>query len=426
MQQLNLTLKNGQPVFSWCPNIEEGALNQIEELSKLPFVEHIAIMPDSHKGELAPIGSVIATKNEILPFAVGTDCGCGMGAFKTNLNKNEFDDNKKKTVHHSVTRTIPFGFNHNSKKRKEEIEERFKDSIDDLLEEYYDNFREEYNPVYIIDRDSIVSQLGTLGGGNHFIEIQYDTEDSIWIMVHSGSRNFGTKFYEHYDKIATELCQKWYSNSSVPFLPADSKEGKSYLELMDALLKFAYLNRQIMIEDVIKNMLHYFPHMKNAEINFDGATNEFQYGKLINIHHNYASLEHHMGKNLWIHRKGAVLARKGVLGIIPGSQSTNSFITVGNGNNLSLNSSSHGSGRKMGRKEFNVSQQHRVKEIELEMESKGIMYSKFQKSSRGRDEGMYDISESGDAYKDVISVMNDQIDLVTPLVKLSPLINWKG
>jgi tRNA-splicing ligase RtcB len=120
---------------------------------------------------------------------------------------------------------------------------------------------------------------------------------------------------------------------------------------MNVLLDFAYLNRQIMIEDVIKNMLHYFPHMKNAEMNFDGATKEFQYGKLINIHHNYASLESHMGKNLWIHRKGAVLARKGVLGIIPGSQSTNSFITIGNGNNLSLNSSSHGSGRKMGRKQ---------------------------------------------------------------------------
>jgi len=425
MQQLNLTLKNGQSVFSWCPNIEESALNQVEELAKLPFVEHIAIMPDSHKGELAPIGSVIATKNEILPFAVGTDCGCGMGAFKTNLNKHEFNDNNKKTVHHSIVRTIPFGFNHNSNKRQEEIELRFKDAIDDLREEYCDDLRDGNFPD-LITREAIVSQLGTLGGGNHFIEIQYDTEDSIWIMVHSGSRNFGTKFYEYYDKIATELCQKWHSSSSVPFLPADSKEGKSYLAVMNVLLDFAYLNRQIMIEDVIKNMLHYFPHIKNAEMNFDGATKEFKYGKLINIHHNYASLESHMGKNLWIHRKGAVLARKGVLGIIPGSQSTNSFITIGNGNNLSLNSSSHGSGRKMGRKEFNVSQQHRVKEIELEMESKGIMYSKFQKSSRGRDEGMYDISESGDAYKDVISVMKEQEDLVTPLVKLSPLINWKG
>ena len=240
-------------------------------------------------------------------------------------------------------------------------------------------------------------------------------------MVHSGSRNFGKKFYDHYKDVAIKLGKMWYSPSEIPFLPIHSKEGQECLSYMDILLQFAFLNRRVMIDDIIKDITHYFPHFKNiTQQSVEGV------GELINIHHNYASLENHMGKDLLVHRKGAVLARKGTIGIIPGSQSTFSFITIGNGNPMSLNSSSHGSGRKMGRKEFNLQNQSRVKEIEEEMKNKGICYSKFQKSTRGRDNGLTDISESGDAYKDVIQIMNNQIDLVTPLVKLSPIINWKG
>jgi len=240
-------------------------------------------------------------------------------------------------------------------------------------------------------------------------------------MIHSGSRGFGKKFYDYFKDVATKLCRQWHSVSPIPFLPAESEEGRDYIEWMNLLLRFALLNRQIMIDDVINNILHYFPNMKNiTSQSVSGA------GDLINIYHNYACLEHHMGKDYWVHRKGAVLARKGVIGIIPGSQSTNSFITLGLGKEISLNSCSHGSGRKMGRTEFTIQNQSRVQEIEDDMKKKGIIFSKFQKSTRGRSEGMYDISESGDAYKDVLSVMEHQSDLVSPIVKLSPVINWKG
>lgn len=238
-------------------------------------------------------------------------------------------------------------------------------------------------------------------------------------MIHSGSRGFGKQFYDHFKDIASKLCQQWYSSSPIPFLPADTNEGKDYLNWMNFLLRFAFLNRQIMMDDVVHNILHYFPNMQNIT-DFVGEK------KIINIHHNYASIEYHMGKNLWVHRKGAVLARKGIIGIIPGSQSTNSFITTGLGDPLSLDSCSHGSGRKMGRKQFNIQNQSKAQEIEADMKRKGIVFSSFKKAERGRDKGMIDLSETGDAYKDVISVMDNQKELVAPLVKLSPLISWKG
>jgi tRNA-splicing ligase RtcB (3'-phosphate/5'-hydroxy nucleic acid ligase) len=256
---------------------------------------------------------------------------------------------------------------------------------------------------------------------NHFIEMQYDENGSVYGMVHSGSRNIGKKTCDYFDNLAIGLNQKWHAGSSVPFLPVDSAEGRDYIEWMKLCVKFSFMNRRAMLEDVISNLNHYFPSMRVTTNTIEGVD-----GDIFQICHNYASLEHQMGKDLWIHRKGAVLARKGVIGLIPGSQSTNSFVTVGLGNAQSLESCSHGSGRKMGRKEFNVRNKGKEKEIEDEMRSKGIVFSKFKKSERGRDKDMYDLSEAGGAYKDVMSVMENQKDLVAPLVKLTPLINWKG
>jgi tRNA-splicing ligase RtcB len=190
---------------------------------------------------------------------------------------------------------------------------------------------------------------------------------------------------------------------------------------MNLCVKFSFLNRKIMMHDVIRNLRHYFPSLEVITKSIEGVNDD-----IISISHNYASQENHMGKNYFIHRKGAVCARKGVIGIIPGSQSTNSFITMGLGEEKSLTSCSHGSGRKMGRTEFNVQNQSRAKDFEDDMKNKGIVYSKLKKSERGRDKGMWDLSETGDAYKDVLSVMEQQKDLVTPLVKLSPIISWKG
>jgi tRNA-splicing ligase RtcB (3'-phosphate/5'-hydroxy nucleic acid ligase) len=242
-------------------------------------------------------------------------------------------------------------------------------------------------------------------------------------MVHSGSRNIGKKVCEYFNEIAEKQNKQWYSNSAIPFLPVISSWGKDYISLMNLCVRFSFLNRQAMIEDVFKNIKHYFPNADIITKTIEGNKDD-----IINISHNYASQETISGNTYWVHRKGAVLARKGIIGIIPGSQSTNSFITVGLGNAESLESCSHGSGRKMGRKEFNVQNQAKLHEIEDDMKNKGIVFSKFKiaESRKGRDTGMYDLSEASGAYKDVISVMSHQEDLVKPLVKLYPLINWKG
>lgn len=403
-----------KPLFSWCPDLEPQAMKQMETVAKLPFVEHTAIMPDGHLGENVCIGGVIACKDVIIPSAVGVDISCGMGSIKTNLNVNDFTEEKKKTLHHAVERSIPTGFSHNGDKRQKEIETRFGQKIDFIAVKYETGTK-------IIDRKEISSQLGTLGGGNHFIELQYDESNNIWLTVHSGSRNIGLRVCNHFNEIAEKLNQQWYSNSPIPFLPSNSAEGKDYISWMNFCIRFSFLNRQAMIEDVFTNIKHYFPNAEIITKTVEGVTDD-----IINISHNYASQENFGKNNWWVHRKGAVLARKGTIGIIPGSQSTNTFITVGLGNENSLESCSHGSGRKMGRKDFNVKNQHRLHEIEEDMNKKGIVFSTFKKSERGRDEGMYDLSECSDAYKDVVSVMEHQKDLVKPLVKLTPIISWKG
>lgn len=403
-----------KPIFSWCPQIEQGALEQMIELAKLPFVEHCALMPDAHLGVSMPIGGVIACSGVIIPDAVGLDIGCGMGAFRTNLTLNDIRG-KEKILHQSINLSIPMGFSHNTNERKKEMEQKYGDKIEYAY--HIQSVADDKNPVVPIA--SFYEQMGTLGGGNHFLEIQYDEKENIWVMVHSGSRNIGKRVCEHFNEIADALNQKWHSKTTIPFLPVDTEEGKAYIGWMNMCLLFAFYNRNAMLEEIKRNMLHYFPNMK--------ITTEEVCGKnILDVHHNYASIEHHMGKDLWVHRKGAILARKDIIGIIPGSQSTNSFITIGKGSKTALESSSHGSGRKMGRTEFTIQNQGRIQEIEDDMKKKGIVYSKFQKSDRGRAKGMLDISETGNAYKDVLSVMEEQVDLVEPLVKLSPVINWKG
>lgn len=403
-----------KPIFNWASQLEAQAVDQMRVIAKLPFVEHCALMPDAHLGMEAPIGSVIACKDVIVPCFVGSDCGCGMGALRTNLKKEQFTESIRNVFHQAVARSIPTGMAHNNDSRRKSMEDKYGEKIDFLFDKFTP-------AVKVADKKAFFSQVGTLGQGNHFIEVQFDEQDNVWVMVHSGSRNIGKCLCDYFDDIAKKLNEKWHSKSIVGFLPVDSTEGEEYLKWMNICLRFAFLNREAMMNDVVANLLHYFPEMViTTKAAVEGVDD------LINIHHNYASQEHHFGKNLFVHRKGATLANAKTIGIIPGSQQTNSFITKGMGNHLSLFSSSHGSGRKMGRKDFNVQYQDKVGEIEVSMKDKGIVFTPFKKASRGRDEGMYDISESGGAYKDVISIMEDQKDLVSALVKLFPMINWKG
>lgn len=382
------------PIKMWLEDIEDGALAQAKNLANLPFAfKHIAIMPDSHQGYGMPIGGVLATKGVIIPNAVGVDIGCGMCAVKTSLT--EIDTKTLKKIMGEIRNVVPVGFNHQKEKQ----------SIDlmPLLGELEDE--KPFFPIVVQEYEKARQSLGTLGGGNHFIEIQKGSDGHIWIMIHSGSRNLGKQVADHYNKLAVELNKKWYSSvdtkQELAFLPLDSEEGKAYIREMDYCVDFAFVNRLLM--------------MNRIESIF---TNEFKvitYEPIINIAHNYARMENHFGENVMVHRKGATLADKNTIGIIPGSQGTKSYIVKGKGNAESFNSCSHGAGRKMGRGQAQ-------RDLNLEEEVKRLDDMGVVHAIRG----VKDLDEASGAYKDIDEVMENQKDLVEVLVELTPLGVIKG
>ena len=305
-----------------------GALEQATNLANLPFVfKHIAIMPDAHQGYGMPIGGVMATKDVVIPNAVGVDIGCGMCAIKTSISDIDIDN--LKTIMSLVRKTVPVCFAHQQKEQ------------DESLMPYGIDFEDDRYPIVKREYPSALKQLGTLGGGNHFIEFQKGSDGFIWIMIHSGSRNIGYQVANHYNKLAISLNEKWHSKVpkewQLAFLPIDSKEGQAYLEEMQYCVNFALANRSLMMDRI-----------KAA---FSETIENIEFGDMINIAHNYATIEHHFGKNVMIHRKGATRAYTNDIGIIPGSQGTKSYIVKGLGNTESFKSCSHGAGRVMGRKQ---------------------------------------------------------------------------
>lgn len=380
------------PVKMWLNEIEDGAVAQIKNLANLPFAfKHIAIMPDSHQGYGMPIGGVLATKGVIIPNAVGVDIGCGMCAVKTSLI--DIDQETLKKIMGEIRKAVPVGFNKH--KEPQPI---------DLMPPN----REENKDFPICDREfeSARFSLGTLGGGNHFIEIQKGNDGHIWIMIHSGSRNLGKQVADYYNKIAIALNEKWHS--SVPkewelaFLPIDSDEGQAYIREMNYCVDFALANRKLMMDrigDCFKSVL---PEVNILEMP-------------INIAHNYARMENHCSQNVMVHRKGATLATQDTIGIIPGSQGSKSYIVRGKGNPESFNSCSHGAGRKMGRKEAErtLNLEDEVKKLD----DMGVLHAI---------KGLSDLDEAPGAYKSIDEVMKNQEDLVEVLVELQPLGVIKG
>ena len=388
------------PVKLWLDDIEKGALAQAKNLANLPFAfKHIAIMPDAHQGYGMPIGGVMATKGVVVPNAVGVDIGCGMCAVKTSLT--EIDTDTLKKIMGEIRKVVPVGFKKHRKPQDETAMPR---------EGSFEGKRAaEGKQVVWFEYDNALKSLGTLGGGNHFIEIQKGSDGHIWVMIHSGSRNLGFKVAKHYNDLANELNQKWHSTVpkewGLAFLPLDSEEGQNYLREMQYCVDFALANRKLMMHEV-EDIIAWETHDM-----CDGVTPDFE--PMINIAHNYAAMENHFGENVMIHRKGATLAREGTIGIIPGSQGTKSYIVTGKGNKESFESCSHGAGRKMGR---NVAR----KTLNLEEEQKkleGIVHSI---------RSVKDLDEASGAYKDISVVMKNQKDLVDVLVELTPLGVIKG
>jgi tRNA-splicing ligase RtcB len=411
------SLKMKVPVKMWVDEVEEGAMKQIMNLASLPFVfKQVAIMPDCHQGYGMPIGGVLATDRVIIPNAVGVDIGCGMCAVKTSLKVEQLDKETLKKLMGKIREVIPLGMEHH----KEKQELNLMPLCNDLI-----NNSQEITPVIksmkVISQEfnSALKQLGTLGGGNHFIEIQKDAENNIWIMIHSGSRNLGYKVAKYYNEVAIELNKQWHTKVpkewELAFLPIGTKEAQQYIDEMQYCVDFALSNRKLMMNRIIGcigNVLFNQDsdkYIKKFPVDWENTEGA------INIAHNYASLEHHFGRDVWVHRKGATLAREGTIGIIPGSQGTKSYIVKGLGNPDSFMSCSHGAGRLMGR---NQAQKNLNLEEEIKkMEDRGIIHGI---------RTIKDLDEAAGAYKNIDVVMENQKDLVEILVELQPLAVIKG
>jgi tRNA-splicing ligase RtcB len=387
------------PIKLWLNVYEEGVVEQTRNLANLPFAfHHVALMPDAHQGYGMPIGGVLATKGVIIPNAVGVDIGCGMRAVKTSLRAEEFplEEIKKvlggsKECHGGIRSGIPVGFEHHSKAK-------------------FDNFMPYYNqdaiyPYVSKEYESARKQIGTLGGGNHFIELQKDAAGFIWFMIHSGSRNVGFKIANEYNRIAVELNEKYYSQVpkkwELAFLPFHSDEGSDYMREMEFCLEFAEANREVMDNIIRECLIEHFP---NIVFDFVG-----------DVRHNYVTIENHFGENVFIHRKGATSAKAGQLGIIPGSQGTKSYIVRGKGNPESFTSCSHGAGRKMSRTK--AREVLNLDDEKKRMDDQGIIHGVRHKS---------DLDEVAGAYKDIGVVMANQADLVDIVVELTPIAVVKG
>lgn len=379
------------PIKLWLDDLEEGALQQARNLANLPFAfHHIAIMPDAHVGYGMPIGGILAADGTIVPNAVGVDIGCGMCAVQTSLHRVSRED--LKLVMATIRASVPLGFAHHRTPLPH-----------DLMPQPGDRSA---LPVITVEYDNARTQIGTLGGGNHFIEIQQDRNGHIWFMVHSGSRNLGFRVANHYHKLAVELNKRW--RSPVPtawqlsFLPFDSKEGQLYYREMSYCVAFAGANR-----DLIRRQVEYALR--------ENISPDISFSAPINIAHNYAAVESHFGKKVLVHRKGATSARSGEHGIIPGSQGSNSYLVCGKGNAESFASCSHGAGRRMGRKQAQ-------KQLDLEREKRRLDDQGILHALRGR----RDLEEAAGAYKDIDEVIANQADLVDVVEVLTPLAVIKG
>lgn len=375
------------PIKLWLDELEEGALEQAKDIANLPIAhKHVAIMPDSHQGYGMPIGGVLATKDAIIPNAVGVDIGCGMCSLKTNLKDIDTDDLKK--ILGRTRETIPVGHKHHKKAQDEKWMPELKGDLPIV--------RQEYN--------SGRKQVGTLGGGNHFVEIQKGSDGYIWIMVHSGSRNIGYTTANHYHDKAIKATKE-RGDENVPkdlsYFVRGTEDFDNYLEEMNYCIDFALHNRKLMMERV-----------KDAFIEVSPSV---EFSNFINKPHNFAAVEEHFGEKLIVHRKGATRAEKGEWGMIPGSQGTTSYLVIGKGNPKSFNSCSHGAGRIMSRSKARKSLDFKS-EVGL-LKKQGVLHALRHKK---------DLDEAPGSYKNIKEVMAQQDDLIEIMVELEPLAVMKG
>ncbi len=399
------------PIKVWLKeekDLESGCAEQALHLSALPFLHKwVCLMPDTHTGKGMPIGGVIAARDVIIPNAVGVDIGCGMAYTETNVPLKEIRNIKTgsgtliQAMVGDIMRSVPVGFAHHKS-----VMPCY--TLDRAMEEME---RYEEDGELLGQLEAGYFQIGTLGGGNHFIELQEDDEGFLAVMIHSGSRHFGKTVCDYFHNRARELNQKWHSQVPeeyrLAFLPADSPEGRQYINWMKLSMDFARENREKMmlaVKAVIGKWIGKYTPI-SLEFSHD-----------INCHHNYAALETHYGQKVWVHRKGAVRAGEGELAVIPGAMGANSYVVMGKGNPESFCSSSHGAGRQYSRK--GAMSAFTCEEVIRDLADQGVVLGK---------KGKADVAEeSRFAYKDIEQVMDNQLDLVAPVKRLKTVGVVKG
>lgn len=390
----------------WTDDIEDAALEQVRNLTTLPFIhDHIAIMPDVHWGMGSTIGAVIPTIKAIIPAAVGVDIGCGMIATRLNMIAKDLPDNLH-AARSAIEAAIPHGRTDNGgpndKGRHRDISQFAASEWGSLVDSRYERISGRHPSITGKNINS-VAHLGTLGTGNHFIEVCLDKEDRVWVMLHSGSRGIGNKIGSYFIDKAKEAMERWHitlPDPNLAYLPEGSEFFEDYWQAVSWAQDFASMNRKIMMARTIDALEKVF----GRKIEMDDYA--------VNCHHNYVAIENHYGKNVYVTRKGAVRAREGDFGIIPGSMGARSFIVRGKGNPESFCSCSHGAGRRMSRGEAK-----RTFSIEdLAVQTAGVECRKDSEV----------IDEIPMAYKDIDTVMANQSDLVEIVAELKQVLCVKG
>ncbi len=404
-QNYDVLNADGTPIKAWVRGValDEGAVLQLTHIANLPFIyKWVAAMPDVHVGKGATIGSVIATRNAIIPAAVGVDIGCGMMAVRTSLCSRDLPDHLER-IRAAIERAVPHGRT-GGRHRDAGAWDEIPSAIGSRWAELEPRFAELCARYPQLKNANTVSHLGTLGTGNHFIELCLDEADRLWVMLHSGSRGVGNRIGSHFIALAKKEMERWFihlPDRDLAYLSEGSNHFNDYCSAVEWAQDYARLNREEMMASVLRALrdsrnLPPFTVQESA----------------VNCHHNYISRESHFGENVWITRKGAVRARRGELGIIPGSMGAHSFIVRGKGHPESFCSCSHGAGRAMtrteARKRFTV-EDHMAATAGIECR---------------KDEAVID--ETPMAYKPIDAVMAAQRDLVDVVHTLNQVVCVKG
>jgi tRNA-splicing ligase RtcB len=387
--------KISQRLFSWASILDASARDQAQTASTMPFIHpHLALMPDAHLGKGATVGSVIPTLGAIIPAAVGVDIGCGMIAVKTPFAVSDLAGDRR-ALREAIEQAIPLSAgvaNRAITRRHTQLR------VDELRS---DAAEAGFDPADRAARWEL--QLGTLGSGNHFIEVSLDEDDQVWLFLHSGSRGVGNKIAQRHIAIAQRLCRQWWIDLPDPdlaYLVEGTDEFDDYIRELRWAQKYALLNRAEMMDRVVACFADWV------------GVEEVQRVEEINCHHNYTTREKHFGKEVWLSRKGAIDASEGTMGLIPGSMGTRSYVVVGKGNPVALNSSPHGAGREYSRTKARKA----FTQDDLRAAMGDIEY---------RDTVAF-VDEIPAAYKDIDVIMQDAADLVEIRHTLRQIVNVKG